>query len=326
MEQLTLVELSDASGVVTARVQVKSGAITVGRAPENLVHLEDEFVDAQHLVVEWAPDGGALTVQDLGTTNGTRVEGRVHSGETLRVDPNQAVTVGQTTIRFRRVATDVPEAKVLPDTQEDDRLFAYERLPSWRLVAALTLYIGGVFTFTSHDLSGWAEITGVTFVLFLFVLMWAGVWAGGTKIFTGHGRFRAYLGVTSALGLVFFPIGAVAGWINFAAGDSWIRDVVQWGVLGLGMWTFSLFLYIDIASRRSRGLKMTIAVACAALALAAGWGLERIEVAPADQIRRSMSMVAPVPPSLTRSRSLDDLIEELGDVKSDVDSAEVSGS
>lgn len=324
MDELTLVEVSDSSGVVTARVQVRAGPISIGRGPENLVHVDDEFVDARHLVAEWAPDGLSVQVRDLGTTNGTRVGGQTLTEGTIRVEPNRPVEIGQTTIRFRRLETEVPEAKVLPGSK-DDRLFDYDRLPSWRLVGVLTLYLAGVFAFTSHDLSGWAETMGVTFVLFLFVLMWAGLWAGGTKIFTGRGRFRAYLGLISAVALVVFPLSAVAGWITFALGDSLIRDVIEWGLLGLGLWTLVLFLHIDVASQKRRRLKGSIAFACAVLVIAAGWGFERIDVAPADQIRRTMSAVAPVPPSLTRSHSLSDLIEEMEDVKREVDEADVTG-
>lgn len=56
-------------------------AIVIGRSPECDVRLEDNFLSSRHARV--ANDGGDLSIEDLGSTNGTYVnqelvKGRVH--------------------------------------------------------------------------------------------------------------------------------------------------------------------------------------------------------------------------------------------------------
>ena len=56
-------------------------AIVIGRSPECDVRLEDNFLSSRHARI--ANDGGDLSIEDLGSTNGTYVnqelvKGRVH--------------------------------------------------------------------------------------------------------------------------------------------------------------------------------------------------------------------------------------------------------
>jgi FHA domain-containing protein len=78
-------------------VTVNSVPVTLGRGGQNTVALDgDEFASAQHARVEARGDG--LWVEDLGSTNGTFVNGaRVTTPR--RLQPGDILRVGQTDLR-----------------------------------------------------------------------------------------------------------------------------------------------------------------------------------------------------------------------------------
>lgn len=77
---------------------VDSAPITVGRGGENDLALEgDEFASSRH--VRFEPRGDGVWVQDLGSTNGTYVNG-IRIGGARRLAPGDVVRVGETDLRF----------------------------------------------------------------------------------------------------------------------------------------------------------------------------------------------------------------------------------
>jgi hypothetical protein len=78
------------------RVGIGSQVVTIGRLPECAVVLDDPNVSRRHAQVR--REGDAIFVVDLGSTNGTRVNGvlvREH-----RLVPGDVVSVGTTALRF----------------------------------------------------------------------------------------------------------------------------------------------------------------------------------------------------------------------------------
>ena len=71
--------------------------ITIGRSTENNdIVVNDEKVSRNHLQMVM-DDNGNYSVVDLGSTNGTYVNGRRISGE-VRLQPNDEVRIGQTVL------------------------------------------------------------------------------------------------------------------------------------------------------------------------------------------------------------------------------------
>ena len=68
----------------------------MGRMPENDLVIADPNVSRQHAEVR--PVGTTFVLVDLGSTNGTKVNGASVSQHTLRTGDN--ISVGATTIRF----------------------------------------------------------------------------------------------------------------------------------------------------------------------------------------------------------------------------------
>ena len=84
-------------------------SITIGRAPGNDLVLTDSLVSREHARLERFDDGRLLVI-DLGSANGTLVNGKLLSSP-ARLEPGDLVKIGDTELRLERqeVREDAPE-------------------------------------------------------------------------------------------------------------------------------------------------------------------------------------------------------------------------
>ena len=78
------------------RIRVGDDPVTIGRLPECEVPLNDQNVSRRHAEVR--REGDAFVVVDLGSTNGTKVNGTGSSQQ--RLADGDEITVGSSTLRF----------------------------------------------------------------------------------------------------------------------------------------------------------------------------------------------------------------------------------
>ncbi len=96
----------------SARVELRSGRMTVGTASENDIALDDPAVSHLHAVFERFPAGWCVT--DVGSSNGTWLNGeRIWSLQRVRHDDE--IRIGQTRLFFRE-STGAAE----PETESED--------------------------------------------------------------------------------------------------------------------------------------------------------------------------------------------------------------
>ncbi|MEW1924354.1 FHA domain-containing protein [Streptomyces sp. NPDC088360] len=93
--QLHVVAGPDAGGVHL----LHGGQIRVGRSADADVPLDDPDVSRLHCAVTLAPDG-QVTVTDLGSTNGTTVDGREITDRPVRLSPGSLLRLGESALRF----------------------------------------------------------------------------------------------------------------------------------------------------------------------------------------------------------------------------------
>jgi pSer/pThr/pTyr-binding forkhead associated (FHA) protein len=80
------------------RFELKDGETTVGRSSRSSIVLKsDDYASGQH--AQLTRHGGLLYVEDLGSTNGTFVNGRKAVGATPMRD-GDTVRIGSTTFRY----------------------------------------------------------------------------------------------------------------------------------------------------------------------------------------------------------------------------------
>lgn len=88
------------------RIALARAAVQLGRLEGSDVVLLDPLVSRHHAVIRWTP--GGYEIEDLGSANGTHVQGRRISGRTP-LAPGQTIRMGNTEMRFEAYATASPE-------------------------------------------------------------------------------------------------------------------------------------------------------------------------------------------------------------------------
>lgn len=82
------------------RVEIGKHPITVGRASLCDFPLEDDFISSRHLRI--SQQDGNYIVEDLGSTNGSWVEGERLS-QPVRIKPGVRIKLGRNTLTIRKV-------------------------------------------------------------------------------------------------------------------------------------------------------------------------------------------------------------------------------
>lgn len=108
------------------RLRFAPGEFVVGRGPECHVRPNSELVSRQHCILKVNADG-SLAVRDLGSTNGTLVNGRrlidersLIIGDTLQIGPVILQVVSEDTLEATGpVVPDTKEIRSLGDTVGD---------------------------------------------------------------------------------------------------------------------------------------------------------------------------------------------------------------
>jgi len=80
-------------------IELGATPITVGRAPENTVVLDDDYVSGRH--ARLYPHEGAWVVEDLGSTNGTYL-GKSRLSAPMAIPPGTPVRIGKTLLELRK--------------------------------------------------------------------------------------------------------------------------------------------------------------------------------------------------------------------------------
>ncbi|MDQ7035977.1 MAG: FHA domain-containing protein [Anaerolineae bacterium] len=70
--------------------------LSLGRDATNDISIEDPEVSRYHLRLKWQGDG--YTVEDLGSTNGTRINSGARIQSTVKLQPGQALMLGDAII------------------------------------------------------------------------------------------------------------------------------------------------------------------------------------------------------------------------------------
>lgn len=86
--------------------------ITIGREEGNIVQVNDERVSRTHVKIQ--EDAGCLLVTDLGSTNGTKVNGQVCNVKLLHI--GDTISIGRTVLLLDR--REVPASHLVGDSDQ----------------------------------------------------------------------------------------------------------------------------------------------------------------------------------------------------------------
>jgi len=252
------VEILSRQHDVLSRHRFTATPITVGRAYDNDIVVDDPHVAAHHLRIARS-DEGVLVAEDLGSRNGLYLDrGRDRRSE-VPLEGEHELRIGATLLRVRTAAYAVPAEQPV--------------MRALRFWPAAIACIVGVFVLAALDL--WlgetVEPKAIHYftpllILVIVVCVWTTGWSVVTRVFTGHARFGLHF-LIAAAGLLAYSIYDQAAEIG-AFAWSWTAlattsYVVAWLLLGA-----LVFAHLLAVNRARRPLKLGIAVVLAAAGIA----------------------------------------------------------
>lgn len=273
-ERIALIELYERDGHVARTLDVWHWPLTLGRALDNHLVIDDPHLAARHARLA-LDDAGRLMLQALPSRNGVRLDGAAVAGSVPVPDGGALLQLGTTRLRLRLAGEAL--APELPLAQQAGGPWA------WPLAAGLLMY---AMTLANHwlaldpgaDYSAWVS---TALSLPVALAAWCGLWALMSKLFqhrfdfTGHLRIALpwMLGIT-LVDQLWPPLTAA-----FAAHRLWMLNGTL-GVLLLALLVRAHLAHLLPLHRRA------VAASVAAMALA-GAGLSA-----ALTYRHSDSLVA----------------------------------
>jgi hypothetical protein len=182
--RLALIELLGRDGQVARTVDVWRWPLTLGRALDNDVVVDDLHLAPYHLRLA-AGEDGRLRLHPLPSRNGVQLAGRTVLGPTPLPPGGGLLQLGTTRLRLR-----LPDERLAPEVPVPGRLHA---APPLVTAAALFTLLFGAHALTldpGADLTAWLPaLIGLPAVL----AAWCGLWAMMSKLFQHRFDFGGHL-------------------------------------------------------------------------------------------------------------------------------------
>jgi hypothetical protein len=311
-----IVEQLDPRGRAIHRVRLPPGPVTIGRAYDNDVIVDDPYVDPHHLRLTPTEDG-RIEFADQGSANGTwdqRLHWRVVSGV---VRSGLELRIGRTVLRFASPDLQVSPAVIDPA----GRLGVEQHLLNPR-IAALGMVLAVAGAGIDAYLTSSGEFRGIDFVTpglagLLVGAAWAGGWAFANRLVAHRFRFFAHLGWASLIGVAALLATHGARWLEFFlpnAGIEWIRLAAYFG-LGAALLAghFSLVTEWDSKHRWRTALLATSIVTIVVALLASD------QVLPSREGAIGSESLKPVAQRLVPAGTIDDFFRRAKSLKTEID-------
>jgi hypothetical protein len=311
MEAVMLVEVLDDHGHVQQRQRIRGagGQCRIGRSLACDLTLDDGFAAPEHVLLTLKEDGRAH-VRDLGSRNGTRLDGQLIDPEFGRMLAHGELRVGKTLVRVRTA-----EEQVVPE-----RLFRRDPLRRHRTLLALSgLLLCFAFaaflqwTFAPEQLAERVLLAELAALAGLAV--WVGAWSLVSRLTVGAWQVRIQLAIAAfcvglwAWGYWLYTLAA------FALQWRWIGPfmVVLAGLVALA----AAYLHLRKSTHFRRVAALSLALA-APLLCGGVWWLVDLQLDPRTVNRVELGARV-YPPALRLAPSVDltDYLTDVADLKRD---------
>jgi hypothetical protein len=296
------------NGEVLQRYCVDALPIRLGRGYGNEIILDDDYVAANHALIE-RDAAGRLVLRDLGSRNGLDHGGKrllevVLSGDTV-------VRIGHTSLRVRAASFPVPPER------EDRTLHRWEGA----LPGAAGILLTGGFALFARWLSDTQHVEFVRYMEALAAgsgaaLLWAGAWAFANRLFGRHARLGRHLFVVGcglvALALAALLAATVAYAFSLEAFTHYASHAAT--LLVAGMIYFHLCTVKPQHRRRYRWIAAGLAVLGSGLILI--FNLQR-----SGRLADELYMAVLLPPGIrvSRDHGIDEFMREVDGMKESLD-------
>lgn len=216
--RLAMLEALDRNNLIVARLTVNRWPVTVGRALDCDLVLDDPHVAPHHLRLDRAADGGPISAQVLDTRNGVQLGLHRHpSGDQFNWTAQQDLRLGLLKLNLR-----LADAPLLPEQAMPT--FPWGRTGGTALlVVVLAIWQLVLLWYGSADTEKFAQGVPLRLGGLLGVLMvWCLLWALATKIFAGQAHFWRHVRIFSAVVLLDGVVNGLAHLLAFMFSLEWL--------------------------------------------------------------------------------------------------------
>jgi hypothetical protein len=252
--KLAIVEVLDRDGHVRVNVPVTSWPVTIGRAIDCDVVLDDAHVAARHGTVTGAGDAGdALTLSVGETINGVQLgKRRIAARQSVALAPGDVLQIGNTRLRVRLASEALAaERPLLPGARS-------HLLPVIGMSAALLMWTIAQHWLTSDPGGRYIGYLLLIVGLPIAALLWAGFWSVGSKLVRHRFDFWWHMRVLLLYLLIMDAVGAVLPLAAFMSGWAFFARIATLAGIALACAMVLAHLVLILPSYR-RGLTVTIA-------------------------------------------------------------------
>lgn len=226
MEEVIVLEVLERSGRVRERIRLNNFPVTIGRAYDNDIILDDEYVSPRHLVIE-RDEQGALRAVDLNSENGLYQLPSLARVDALPIATDNRLLVGSTHIQIRRTDFSVaPTALANRRRKSAQNLLASDWLFVPILLAAACVLLMEK-CFTTFQKIKYQEMIQETISPVLGLMIWAGIWAFIGRILGHRAAFFAHANIVLLALLSLYGLDWFTDYYSFAfsatASAKWIE-------------------------------------------------------------------------------------------------------
>jgi len=317
MDRVILVEVRDRRLHLRSRHRLERFPISIGRAYDNDIIVDDRYVDAHHASLS-LDDDGVVVIEDLESVNGVKDGLRGARAARIRLPSGGTVRLGETVLRMLDVGHNVARAVPLAD---EGRLVSALLTPTaaWCVVGGSVLL--AMLLAWLRQYSGERAVVLISAALFLFLglCIWAGIWAIVGRSQGGRGRFLTHLAIASlALSAATLWVAAM-DYMEFLWPELALRPAIQYGGSVLIV-AAALSAHLGLVSMLSRPRRMAIAglatIVLLGLAEVGSWADEN----EFDNALHYSDVVRPMGAGLAHTVTLDRFLDDAGGLRADLDS------
>lgn len=307
-------------GEVRERMRLTDEPLTIGRALDNALVLDDPHVDAHHARLVRDADG-AVMIEDLGSVN--RIETRAEGHrDRLTVAHGTTVVLGRTTLRFRDEQAIVPAAIPLHGVTVGGESPArwFERTNGRLGIVAAALGVAALNTWLGATERGAASsVFSSLLVGSAVAIVWAGVWAIAARAVLGQFRFLAHVTVFALAFTVYAAIDLLDGWSAFLFPSVTSFAAIK-GLALVVLFAAVVAWHLGAATSLGRPQRWRIGAVAGAIVLALLGVSGALKDEAFTAAAQFSGVIKPVSTALVPKESAEDFTKSITDLRGEIDS------
>jgi len=198
--------------------------ISIGRAWASDLVIVDAEIDPEHARLVFDPESQAFSLEDLGSANGTRHNGRKFTGK-VQVAFGDSITVGQTTFRIHRASDSVAPPKVHSRIEQILNQVSHPVIAIALMAIALFLYQSSGFLANEEKFT-WENQLEDLLTIATRLIFWAILWGAITRVIKHQIKIWGHLALASAVLILFVVLSEFESLISFNALSPTLSDLI----------------------------------------------------------------------------------------------------